>query len=174
MSTDISEYETDVQLVGAVTLGWSTAQSAVHALFVTLSGLGLERANAIFFALRQDRAQRDITFALAKATLIKHPDYLERASSLLNQLDKLSSERNAATHSLWFISKEQKSALVINQYAKPHGKLDLADHRQQFLHLAKNLNEVASGLVSLLVDLSEHFPWPDKNPQQTFPRTAND
>ena len=163
MSIDISEFELDVQLIGGITIGWSAAHSAVYALFAALSGLSLERSKAIFFAIKQDLAQREMTLALAKVTLVEHPDCLERATSLLKQISSLSGDRNAAIHSFWFVSKEQKGALVINPYAKIHGKLDIENHRRQFLELAAKLNEVSSALCSLLVDLHEHFPVPNQN-----------
>ena len=55
-------------LVGEINVEWNEAHSWVFGIFSALLG-DHERAKAIFFALRIDSAQRDITTALGNVVL---------------------------------------------------------------------------------------------------------
>ena len=58
------QYDEHAALVGHVTLAWSNIHSEVFAIFSLLCGMEGRRSEAIFFALKSDASQRDITLAI--------------------------------------------------------------------------------------------------------------
>lgn len=88
-------------LVGAITIVWNDAHEQVFRLFWYFSGMPKEQAEAVFFALKSDSAQRDVT----EAVIERHPSYpsehKQHALEWIKKLGKKSSERNAATHTMW-------------------------------------------------------------------------
>src|SRR5216684_2202670 len=57
--------EEHAAMIGRVAVAWNDVQFAVSQIFWLLSGMPQKRAHAVFFALRTDAAQRDITNAAA-------------------------------------------------------------------------------------------------------------
>ena len=63
--TDLEkQYDEHAALVGHITLAWSNIHSEVFAIFSLLCGMEGRRSEAIFFALKSDASQRDITLAI--------------------------------------------------------------------------------------------------------------
>ena len=62
-----------------------------------------EEARDIFFDLKSDRLQRDITLAAGKTALAEHPALWERFETTLEKVNELAGERNAAVHTVWAI-----------------------------------------------------------------------
>jgi hypothetical protein len=65
-----------------------------------------EQARDVFFALKSDRSQRDITLAAGKTALAEHPALWKRFESAIREVNELTGERNAAVHTMWTIEWE--------------------------------------------------------------------
>ena len=91
------------QLIGSVVIAYNKVQWVISVLFVALSGMPAEEARDIFFTLKSDRLQRDITLAAGKTALAGHPALWERFETTLEKVNELAGERNAAVHTMWAI-----------------------------------------------------------------------
>lgn len=83
-------------LVGRVCLAWNQAHYAVYHLFETLTGA--TSSWEIFWTVKADSAQRDITLAAANHLLQKQPDLLTPLKKTFSELGGLAGERNAIVH----------------------------------------------------------------------------
>lgn len=100
-------------------MSWNDVQAEVFLLFRQLTGMTLEHADAVFFAIRTDAAQRDMTAALASVVLKNEPDILKELLSLINGLGKLAAQRNLAVHTAWFIDEGSEQPEPYMRYNKP-------------------------------------------------------
>ena len=155
----------DAATIGLVLVTWNSVHSTVHSIFVHLSSLGLEAANAIFFTLKQDRAQRDITRALAKVRLAAHDALATRLNKLFNEIDELGGERNAVAHTLW--EGPTNEGFEPYRFAVHHGALDLGDYREQFTALNEKLMRIGRDLTVVYHQIVPLFPLPHKLPPQS-------
>lgn len=88
-------------IIGAVTIAWNEACEAVFLLFWLLSGMQKDMAEAIFFSLRSDAAQRDVSRAVCTHTTAIPDEWKQLALEGLQRLDRLAGNRNAAIHTMW-------------------------------------------------------------------------
>ena len=106
MSDDpgISPYtRTDVaNLVGQINVAWGDLQFWVYTIFRYLIDDAM-RAKAIFFTIRSDSTQRDITAALVDLALPHAlPKELRKdARTLFSEIQRISGHRNDAIHAMW-------------------------------------------------------------------------
>jgi hypothetical protein len=157
MSTEINKELTEnAMLIGRVTMQWTTIQAAVSHLFRRFSGLDPLRAEAIFFAVKSDTIQRDMTLAAARIALSPFPDLLERTESLFAKIGRLSSERNAATHTMWAV-KMPEGRVTPYPSSNQHRRLKIDDHRAQFEQLIAQLNDTFRKAVQLEADAKVRF-----------------
>ena len=100
----ISPYtRTDIAtLVGQINVAWGDIQFWVYLIFRFLMNDTL-RAQAIFFAIRSDSVQRDITAALVDLALTHAlPKELRKdARVLFSELQRIVGRRNDAIHAMW-------------------------------------------------------------------------
>lgn len=139
-----NSYMAACNLLGSITIVWNDAHEQVFKLFWYFSGMSKAQAEAVFFSLRADSAQRDI----AKAVIEKHPSYpdehKQHALDWLRKLGKKSSERNAITHTMWdadsFLEGKMNPTSEVNkEYLSRH----LSDNNQQlFGDLLNSLYEI--------------------------------
>lgn len=168
--------DVDALWIGRVAVAWNTAQSLVHLYFMTISGLPVVEAKAVFFALKGDTGQRDITHALLQEKFISHPDLLARTNRVFKRLGELSGERNAAIHTLW--SRQHANGMLQpTPFAIHHGKLEVDNHRAQFERLTSQLYELVGEMSSLFSDMAKagfsgHRPFRSTPPTQTPPQAA--
>jgi hypothetical protein len=95
----ISETEL-ATMIGRITIAWNDVQSEIFELFAAASGVERQKAAMIFFSLRTDASQRDITNAAIFVALPQgHVQY--RLQKLLERAGKLAAERNLAIHQIW-------------------------------------------------------------------------
>ncbi len=140
-----NSYINACQLIGAITIVWNDAHEQVFKLFWYFSGMSKDQAEAVFFSLRADSSQRDIT----KSIIRKHPNHPEEhkahAIKWITTLDKKSGERNAATHTMWdskgfmegkIIPSKEVSAEYLNRNLSD-------DNSSKFGKLLNSLHEVA-------------------------------
>jgi hypothetical protein len=90
-------------LIGSIVIAYNEVQYLVFVLFVAFSGMPFEQARSVFFALKSDRSQRDITLAAGETALADHPALWDRFKRSVNQINELAGERNAAVHTMWAI-----------------------------------------------------------------------
>ncbi|MDA8390886.1 MAG: hypothetical protein M0Z76_09200 [Gammaproteobacteria bacterium] len=139
-----NSYMAACNLLGSITIIWNDAHEQVFKLFWYFSGMSKEQAEAVFFSLRADSAQRDI----AKAVIEKHPDYpnehKEHALDWIRNLSKKSGERNAITHTMWDANsllegKMDPTPEISKEYLSRHLS---DDNKQLFGALLNSLYEI--------------------------------
>jgi hypothetical protein len=96
--------------LGHVTIKYNEAQAFVLHIFINLSGAERHVARAMFFSMKSDAGQRDMTIAMARSLMVDD-DYKETAEckqvvSAIEGLSKLAGERNAAIHTMWYLDSE--------------------------------------------------------------------
>ena len=89
------------ELVGRVAIKWNSTHYAVYLLFETITGM--TAAWEVFWALKADTAQRDITLGAAVPLLKDQPELLRRLRMSFNKLGALAGERNAIVHAAWSV-----------------------------------------------------------------------
>ena len=84
-------YDDLAKSIGRASMVWNDVQSEVFFLFKKLSKMDLSSAEAVFFAVKADASQREMTAALAKIELKDDPNNLERVlKSITEQVEALS------------------------------------------------------------------------------------
>jgi hypothetical protein len=139
-------------LLGRITIQWTTIQAAISRVFRRLSGLDAAKAEAVFFAVKSDTSQRDMTLALGRVVLDKHPELLERTIKLFNRLGDLSGERNAVTHAIWAVNLPEGRITPMPSRGQ-HRRLKIDNHRAQLDRLLRDLSEMFRDLVKLEADI---------------------
>lgn len=164
---DIKEYPYGewalAPLIGRVTIAANNAQHLVLIIFDILVRDG-DLARAIFFSLKSDAAQRDITLAAMAVRLRGAPELLERGRKAFQRLADLSGERNAAIHTIWAVEGSNKRYSPAPG-AEHHKRLRQDDFEGQFSELAMNLGGMSSVLFELRTDILMHLHQID-GPQQ--------
>lgn len=129
------------QLVGDINVAWNDAHLSVYAIFAELVG-DSKKAKAMFFALRTDAAQRDITTALAPVALggEKLRRIRKEVLDFMKHLNQLASKRNDAIHSLWSIYGRTNDPVVIKasrpRLANKSVRKVLTEHRTEIKTIA--------------------------------------
>jgi hypothetical protein len=157
----IRAYDEHANVIGMVAVCWNGAQEFLYLMFVVLMGMRRAEAEAIFFTLKADTAQRDITRALAKVALAHNADLLRRTTDAITTFDNLAGERNAAIHTMWHASTET-ATIAPSPYVKHHGALK-PDHRSQFLNLASKLSDLEDQLFALTQEIQQDLASRDKS-----------
>ncbi len=139
-----NSYMAACTLLGSITIVWNDAHEQVFKLFWYFSGMPKPQAEAVFFSLRADSSQRDITKAVIKKHQSYPDEHKQHALDWLKKLDKRASERNAITHTMWdadsFLEgKISPTSEVNKEYLSRH----LSDNNQQlFGDLLNSLYEI--------------------------------
>lgn len=139
---------THANVIGHVTISWNTTQSLVFAIFGSLSRLSHDEAQAIFFALKADTAQRDITRDLGKVVLAKDAALHSEFSSVFADLQTLSGERNAAIHTIWSVLANE-GKLMPAPFFPHHRSLQPERTAEQFAELNLKIGAIVDRLVHL-------------------------
>jgi hypothetical protein len=136
-----------LRAIGRVAAGWVDVNYLIYLLFVDFSGMPSEQAKDVFFALKADYAQRDITLAAGQAALAKHPDLWESFRRLIKEIGGLAGERNAAVHTMWSLHWDALWPMAFPTFkvgpacnTKPPGKLR-EDFQIQFKELSVALHK---------------------------------
>ncbi len=147
--------EKHAKLIGHITISWNSAQSLVFVLFCILSRLTLEEAQAVFFSLKADTAQRDMTRELGRVVLASNKELAKEFADAFAKLQDLSSLRNAATHTMWSVLVLE-SRLTPSPFVPPHKKLVPERTAEQFAQLQDDLDDVNGKLVALTLKAAQH------------------
>lgn len=87
--------------LGEFTMTWNDIHFSLFFILWRLMSKDSMRSEAIFFALRSDRAQRDLTTRTAKAVLGPWPDLCKRLIAAIERIGKLNGRRNDFIHAMW-------------------------------------------------------------------------
>jgi len=139
------------ETIGRVTIAWNEAHFVLAALFNSLSGADMRQSEAIYYAIKNESAQRDIIRAVANVTLENHPAILSRLTTALSRIGELSGRRNAAIHTVWAFSIPRNKMLPVPTIPH-HRKLDEAQTVAQFSGLLADISEVVSDLIEVRKD----------------------
>jgi hypothetical protein len=145
--------ERNALAIGQITMQWTTIQVAISYLFRRLSGLDKTRAETIFFGVRSDTNQREMTLALARTVLRGEPELLARLDKVFDRIGRYSGERNAAAHALWVV-KMPEGRVMPYPTVSHHRRLKVDDHEKQFERLLSNLSKVFRELLLLDAELA--------------------
>jgi len=94
-------YSSMCYLIGAVTIAWNAAHEQLFRLFWMASGLPKEAAEAIFFSIKSDSGQREITRSIILCSEKVPQEHKSYALEWIDFMGKKSGERNAAIHTMW-------------------------------------------------------------------------
>lgn len=158
MAHSEDEYDTKhAAMLGGVSLAWNDIHSEVLETFAALSEMPWDRADAIFFALKADQAQRDITIALIKTVLCNSEDVVlrDRGTSLMGQIGSYAGERNIATHAMW-VTRHPSKTIAPHPFSS-RSKDVRSDYEAQFATLTRRLRKLYIELLDYRSDLSEHL-----------------
>ncbi len=144
----LTAYHNHARLIGHLTIAWNTAQHAVYSLFEIASDLTPEAAQAIFFAVKSDSAQRDITLALCQVEMRgEDSDLLPAVENGIRGLNWLAGDRNAAIHTMWDIaSAATKGVWVPEPEVLYHHKRLGPDATRQFRDAWREVTQITYGL----------------------------
>jgi hypothetical protein len=155
------EYHTrHAALIGGVSLAWNDVHSMVLFIFADLSGMPWERAEAVYFALKADQAQRDITIALIQTVLASENDrpLRELGSKLMGQIGGLAGDRNLANHAMW-VTMHPSREIVPHPYVS-RSKLVKEDYEAQFSVLTQRLRKLFRELLDFRSAVRVHLGLP--------------
>jgi hypothetical protein len=153
-------------LVGRVSIAWNDVQFEIFKLFAAVSGMPEVRAEAVFFALRNDRSQRDITLAAALNALLDNGDLFSRCEAAINDAGKLSGERNAVMHAMW-ATKYPEGHITPSPFVRGPSKLRKDDFERQFTELTETLRNLFRRILRLRIEVEKHLASQDKAPERT-------
>ena len=101
MADEWDQLHAHAELIGRVVISWNEVQWMVYRLFVTFSAMPPQQAQDVFFSLRSDASQRDLTLAAGKSALATHPKLWQKFRTAMCDIGTLAGERNAAIHTMW-------------------------------------------------------------------------
>ena len=114
------------------------------------------RAHDLFFKLRSDASQRDITLAAGKTALATEPALWGKFQATMSAFDKLAGERNATVHTMWgfnfYEALTGEAQLFFGPMAGRHGSLK-DDFPAQCGELRKELEGHFANLTEILRSL---------------------
>lgn len=159
------------KLIGNVAIEWNTAQYALYNLFETLTGS--KSAWSIFWGLRSDSTQRDITISAAKSWLNMDKNGLgPEVIRIVGELGKLAGERNAALHMPWGIAMDDWEGKPLNEWGG-HRMVPLKestvlreDVEIQFEELGTKIQAVTNELILMDDFLKKRLASLEKDPRQ--------
>lgn len=114
-----------------------------------------EETTPIYYSLRADAAQRDLTIAILvdRLTAPEELDLAERAKAAINDLGKASGLRNAFIHTHWAMDYGDDKLVVTD--GKPHPRLRMDDLYGQANELLDELDSLINRLLEICDELEE-------------------
>jgi hypothetical protein len=87
--------------IGGLTILWKDCQAAIYMMFHEALDTDILKSQAVFFTLRSDGTQRDVTAALLKVALYLHPELADKAIRAINDFGRIAGKRNDFIHAIW-------------------------------------------------------------------------
>lgn len=151
--------------IGHMTNEWNDAQSFVFLIFHALLGSSILKAIAIFFAIKSDSGQRDVTLGLAKQVLQFHPDALQKLTAVLGDLNKTAGRRNDFIHTIWHFAEDEG---VIEAWLGVRARLVGKDPAVELENLREEIGKIQGQLGPLLERIRQVVAPPPAPPQNAL------
>lgn len=151
-----SSFREHTEGIGNIAIMWNACHAMLWHYFWALSGLQENVAKSIYFTLKSDTAQRNITHCLAREVLRDDPIFLHPIDNALVTMAKLSSERNAFMHAMWAVDA-QSGNLTPNPMVENHKRLNISDITTQMKRLESDLATLLNDLVELAGRMMKHY-----------------
>lgn len=137
--------------IGRLTVLWNDIHFCIFLLFWKLMDKDIEKSEAIFFLLRSDRAQRDLTKSLVKATLERHPDVQNRTCKAIEAINDVSGRRNDFIHAMWINDHPN----VVKVWTSSSPRLSEKDIKQEAISLERDCLEANLTIVRLIDEVDK-------------------
>lgn len=162
-----AEWDKLHSLIGRIVVVTNSAHWCVFEMMGILLNTSREDTTPIYYSLKADAAQRDLTKAIATDVLAdsRESDLLARVNSAIDELGKAAGIRNAFIHSHWTMEHSSEGRKWTCA-GKPHPKLDLKNPLKQAEVHIKHVNELIGQLLALCDEL-EHTPSVEKRIART-------
>lgn len=143
--------------IGRITIAWNDIHFFVFTMFWRMNGNDPAKAMDIFFALRADSAQRDITAGLANSALAPWPELQQQAISALNAIGKLAGRRNAFVHAMWIFESQEGDIEHKSLFAPSSPKLSAKDIATELEQLGAEIEALKITVAKVTIAIEEKF-----------------
>jgi hypothetical protein len=137
------------ELIGRVTLMWSDVHRQIGQLFEQFVEPDEERKRA-YWDMPSDAHQRQLARPAGSIALKEYPDLLGRFEQVLDAVDSIARDRNAAIHTYWAIDLPA-GKIIPHRRVPPHKALR-DDFEVQFKQLLEKLQDHWLALFDLNID----------------------
>lgn len=142
-----------VAMIGRITVSWGDIHYAIFQLFVELTGIPNALAETIFFKLRSDATQREITEAAAKHVLSE--ELFDRVTAVFKQIGCIAGERNVVVHAMW-ATHYPSGHVTPNPWVQGPRLLRKQEFDKQFAELEDKLKDLFREVLRLQPDIKAH------------------
>ena len=107
--------------IGALAVQINRCQAIVFMIFHGALDTDIGRSEAIFFTLRSDSTQRDVTTALVKSVLFLGPEWKELAREIeleIQSFNAMSGRRNDFIHAIWVEREGEPPSVLLGLKAR--------------------------------------------------------
>lgn len=156
MTTALASKPDYLKAVGLITAEWNAVEHSMMWILSLLTGCGMEKGEAIFYAIESNRGRREMVIAVAQIALRAHPEQLSKLGSLLDRTRKAAKRRNTFAHALWGVAMDGSVT---------HGN-NLSNRQPVSLHeleqVAEQLRALQTDFVAFITSLFGPQPSPQK------------
>lgn len=160
----VDPYDEFAKLIGKVSIEYNQAHSFVFKIFWQLSRLHVDHAKAIFFSIKSDTGQRDLTIAFINSLISDDASKKKNIIQSIQNLSKLSSVRNAAIHTIWsyYWDDDDNVVMSFDNFSVPHKSLE---DGKEIIQFKKMLNDLDNARNLLMISFMEciHLRHVDEN-----------
>ena len=155
-----AEWRQLYEKIGHIVVMINTAHWCVFEMMGILLNSSRDDTTPIYYSLKADSAQRDLTLAIAadRLTLPGEQDLLKRVSKAINDLGVAGGTRNAFIHTHWSMVHSGGGRSFTFE-GKPHPKLDFADPIGQATRFTVILDEIIERLLTCVTSLRLRRPF---------------
>ncbi len=150
------KWDTLYRLIGVIAHESSFAHWLVFEMFRIALKMDREEASGLYYALRADSGQRDLTVSVLEDRLAapEYSELLARVKKTFTELGKASGRRNGFIHTPWAM-RYSSLEFVASHGAKLHPKLLPTDIIGQAEKLVKDLYAVSHDLMALCDEIEQ-------------------
>jgi hypothetical protein len=157
------EWREHAAIVGGVTLAWNQCVFRLLQVFVHLTGIESPVADAIFFGTLSDSGQRRMIQRVSECVCLDDR-YVKSLGALLARIDKASSGRNLAAHTVFGVTAFDPASgawgpKVVPALDPPQDKRLREDFAAQFAEAEATLWAIANDLEQWVVNT----PYPPRS-----------
>lgn len=145
------------EMIGRIVVTSNTAHWCVFEMMGILLNTSRADTTPIYYTLKADSAQRDLTLAIAQDRLV-HPEeepLLAKLTAEVNALGRLSGQRNAFIHSHWTMEHYGDELHRFSVEGKPHPKLELSNPLDQARRVIGEIDAAIDRLIAICDELEE-------------------